>query len=232
MTKLAAGETPDASVSAPGAVAFGTIGVGTELAQKVAISGSNLTGDLTIAVEGKAFSCATTTISKDDAANAELEVLFAPVSSGDYTGTLIISGGGLKESVAIPITGRAVQLTGKGTKEVPYTISDALLLENPNREAWVKGYIVGYVIGQSINEKSAIFGADGEDVSVSNMLIAGDVNEKDYTQCVVVQLPQGDVRTALNLKDNPENLGKQVNLLGIMEAYFGVCGVKMYLTMY
>ena len=131
MTKLAAGETPDASVSAPGAVAFGTIGVGTELAQKVAISGSNLTGDLTIAVEGKAFSCATTTISKDDAANAELEVLFAPVSSGDYTGTLIISGGGLKESVAIPITGRAVQLTGKGTKEVPYTISDALLLENP-----------------------------------------------------------------------------------------------------
>ena len=226
VTKLAAGETPDASVSAPGAVAFGTIGVGTELAQKVAISGSNLTGDLTIAVEGKAFSCATTTISKDDAANAELEVLFAPVSSGDYTGTLIISGGGLKESVAIPITGRAVQLTGKGTKEVPYTISDALLLENPNREAWVKGYIVGYVIGQSINEKSAIFGADGEDVSVSNMLIAGDVNEKDYTQCVVVQLPQGDVRTALNLKDNPENLGKQVNLLGSMEAYFGVCGVK------
>ena len=58
------------------------------------------------------------------------------------------------------------------------------------------------------------------------MLIAGDVNEKDYTQCVVVQLPQGDVRTALNLKDNPENLGKQVNLLGSMEAYFGVCGVK------
>ena len=27
-------------------------------------------------------------------------------------------------------------------------------------------------------KKSAIFGADGEDVSVSNMLIAGDVNEK------------------------------------------------------
>lgn len=47
-----------------------------------------------------------------------------------------------------------------------------------------------------------------------------------------MQLPQGDVRTALNLKDNPENLGKQVNLLGSMEAYFGVCGVKMYLTMY
>lgn len=63
-------------------------------------------------------------------------------------------------------------------------------------------------------------------MSVSNMLIASDVNQKDYTQCVVVQLPQGDVRTALNLKDNPENLGKQVNLLGNLEAYFGVCGVK------
>lgn len=62
-------------MSAPSAVAFGAIGVGTELTQKVAISGSDLTGDLTVVVEGKAFSCATTTIPKDDAVNAELEVL-------------------------------------------------------------------------------------------------------------------------------------------------------------
>ncbi|WP_040602520.1 DUF6359 domain-containing protein [Paraprevotella xylaniphila] len=226
VTKLEAGEIPDASVSAPSAVAFGAIGVGTELTQKVAISGSDLTGDLTVVVEGKAFSCATTTIPKDDAVNAELEVLFAPTSSGDYMGTLTISGGGLKEPVVVSMTGMAVQLSGEGTKEVPYTVSDVLILENPNREAWVKGYIVGYVNGQSINEESAIFGAEGESVSVSNMLIASDVNQKDYTQCVVVQLPQGDVRTALNLKDNPENLGKQVNLLGNLEAYFGVCGVK------
>ena len=141
-------------------------------------------------------------------------------------GTLTISGGGLKEPVVVSMTGMAVQLSGEGTKEVHYTVSDVLILENPNREAWVKGYIVGYVNGQSINEESAIFGAEGESVSVSNMLIASDVNQKDYTQCVVVQLPQGDVRTALNLKDNPENLGKQVNLLGNLEAYFGVCGVK------
>lgn len=71
-------------------------------------------------------------------------------------GTLTISGGGLKEPVVVSMTGMAVQLSGEGTKEVPYTVSDVLILENPNREAWVKGYIVGYVNGQSINEESAI----------------------------------------------------------------------------
>jgi hypothetical protein len=39
-------------------------------------------------------------------------------------------------------------------------------------------------------------------------------------------LPSGDVRSALNLQDNPTNLGKQVSIKGSLEAYFGVNGVK------
>lgn len=223
VVKLASGEVADPDLSAPSAVSFGTIGTGNQATEKVVISGTNLTEDLKVAVEGDAFSCATTTIAKDDAVNAELEVVFAPVSSGEYKGTLTISGGGLKEAVEIPMSGKAIQLTGQGTKEAPYTSGDVLMLENPGTQAWVTGYIVGYVPDQSVNE--AVFGVTGE-VVATNLLIADKADVTDYTKCVVVQLPKGDVRTALNLLDNPGNLGKQVSLLGDLTAYFSVCGIK------
>jgi hypothetical protein len=41
-----------------------------------------------------------------------------------------------------------------------------------------------------------------------------------------VQLPYGDVRTALNLQDNPDNFGKEVYLKGDILKYSGVPGLK------
>ena len=35
-----------------------------------------------------------------------------------------------------------------------------------------------------------------------------------------VQLPKGDVRAAVNVKDHPENIGKKVSLTGTLELYF------------
>lgn len=92
----------------------------------------------------------------------------------------------------------------------------------------VKGYIVGFVNGMDI-ETDAIFGAEppaGVEKYNTNLLIADDVNETDYTQCLVIQLPSGNVRDALNLQDNPGNLGKEVILLGSLETYFGTYGLK------
>ena len=43
---------------------------------------------------------------------------------------------------------------------------------------------------------------------------------------IPVQLPQGDLRTALNLVDNPTNVGKEVLLRGSVETYFKVAGLK------
>lgn len=227
VVKLASGEVADPDLSAPSAVSFGIIDARTQTTEKVTISGSNLTGDLTVAVAGEAFSCATTTIAKDNAANAELEVVFAPMAVGDYEGTLIISGGGLEVAVVIPMSGKAIQLAGQGTKEVPYTSADVLMLNNPDNAAWVKGYIVGYVPTGSSKLEDAVFGATGDKVSVSNILIADNADVTDYTQCVPVQLvAKTDARDELNLFDNPENLGKEVSLLGDLTAYFSVCGIK------
>ena len=94
----------------------------------------------------------------------------------------------------------------------------------PQANVRVKGYIVGYVEGMSID--GATFGASGENVSNTNLMIADDVNETDHTKCLVIQLPSGNVRNALNLKENPENLGKEVTLLGSLEKYFGTYGLK------
>jgi hypothetical protein len=89
----------------------------------------------------------------------------------------------------------------------------------------VKGYIVGYVDGQKL-EDGAKFAADGCTVE-SNILIADNANEKDIAKCVPVQLPASTKhRTALNLKDNAGVFGKQVVLGGYVQTYFGVNGLK------
>lgn len=87
----------------------------------------------------------------------------------------------------------------------------------------VKGYIVGYVPGQKFSE--AVIGLEGE-VSKTNLLLADAANETDYEKCIPVQLPSGEVRNALNLAENPENLGKEATLTGNIEKYFGVPGFK------
>lgn len=117
----------------------------------------------------------------------------------------------------------------ESSKENPFTVATAISKYNassPLANTWVKGYIVGYVNGMNIdgailNDLSSI-----TDDNKTNLLIADSKNETDYKNCLVLQLPSGDVRTALNLKDNPSNLGKEVTVKGSLEKYFGTYGLK------
>lgn len=119
----------------------------------------------------------------------------------------------------------------ESSKENPYTVAQALAAYNAEVATpgvWVKGYIVGYVDGQSL-ESGAVFGAEapeGGTVSATNLLIADKADVTDYTQCLIVQLTAGNIREALNLQDHPENLGKEVVLAGSLETYFKTCGLK------
>ncbi|MPN12740.1 hypothetical protein SDC9_160060 [bioreactor metagenome] len=45
-------------------------------------------------------------------------------------------------------------------------------------------------------------------------------NETDLTKMIGVQLPDGAIRTALNLKDNASNLNKKVKVYGTLQSYF------------
>ena len=112
---------------------------------------------------------------------------------------------------------------GVGSQDNPYNVA-AVIGGATGTDVWVKGYIVGWVEGQVLAD-GAHFNAT--DVSVAtNILISDKANATSLSDAVPVQLPAGDVRTALNLQNNPGNLGKQVLLKGNLEKYFGSAGVK------
>ncbi len=112
---------------------------------------------------------------------------------------------------------------GKGSKESPYTVSEVIAMGNPGNMAWIKGYIVGVM--NYIEGTGNVFSAT-ELTTNSNIVLAATA--ADYgTSYVAVQLPNGsDLRTNLNLVDNPSNLGKEISILGNLDKYCGIAGLK------
>ena len=117
----------------------------------------------------------------------------------------------------------------KVAPSVEGSVADALecYVDGEEIPAVVTGYIVGYVSGTSLgtNGANCVFSASGEIVN-TNLLLADDADETDYTKCLVVQLPDNGVRGALNLQDCPNNLKKRVVLTATLVKYFGVAGLK------
>ena len=115
--------------------------------------------------------------------------------------------------------------TGAGSKDQPYSVSavKSVFVDGSSTPAWVVGYIVGSVDGMNLSS-NAVFGSVTE--TATNILISDNPNATSVNECIPVQLPSGTVRTALNLVDNPTNLGKKVKLNGNIEKYFGAPGFK------
>lgn len=92
----------------------------------------------------------------------------------------------------------------------------------------VKGYIVGYVR----KNKSTISQTSFELTFPveSNIVLADRPDETDCNKCIAVQLTTGSTylatREALNLKAHPENHHRSVTVLGSIQKYMGVLGVK------
>lgn len=115
------------------------------------------------------------------------------------------------------------EATTSGTEADPYTVTDARIV-GTGTNVFVKGYIVGYIPTGEKSLKSAVFGATGENVSTSNVLIAASADETDVNKCMPIQL--SNVRDAVNLSANRDNLGKEVTLCGNILTYFGAIGLK------
>ena len=116
---------------------------------------------------------------------------------------------------------------GSGTASSPYNVAAAQSVYNTAggaTSAYVKGYAVGYVDGNGLNEGTATFAVPS--ANETEILIADSPNETDWTKCLPVQLPKGAVRDGLDLYTNPTLLGQSVVLYGSIEKYFGVAGLK------
>lgn len=115
-----------------------------------------------------------------------------------------------------------VDLVGTGTKEDPYNVATAQMKQDGS-VAWVQGYIVG-VMETNVDPFTANFAAPFS--TSSNLMIADNPDEQKAKNCLMVQLPTGDIRTALNLVDHADNLKQPVILQGTLTSYFSAAGLK------
>lgn len=116
--------------------------------------------------------------------------------------------------------------TDGGTWDKPYTVAEAIANQT-GKEVWVHGYIVGSIPADAAKVvlENMTFTAAG--ASGTNLCIADIPNETNYANCAPVQLPAGsDVRTDLNLMNNPTKLGVEVWLKGKPTKYCGAPGLK------
>lgn len=123
---------------------------------------------------------------------------------------------------------------GDGTQNNPYNVAGAMAQNNSGASAWVKGYIVGQVAGSSLSDESqftppftpAVYDDGTVATAGTNLLIADNADETNTANCMIVQLPAGDLRTALELVNHPDNHGKEVLIYGELIKYFGTYGLK------
>lgn len=100
------------------------------------------------------------------------------------------------------------------------TIADARKAVG-QKDVWVTGYIVG----GDLTSASASF--SGPFKSMTNVLLGPRSAVSDKSSCLSVQLPDNEVREALNLVEHPEMLGRRVSVKGdLVASYFGICGLK------
>lgn len=111
---------------------------------------------------------------------------------------------------------------GDGTLANPYTVKDIKHLcataDAPEGKVWVKGTIAGNV---NTTTGELVVPADAETAANTNMML------QTGNDMISVQLPNNAVRTALNIKDNFSNIGKEVWVYGtIKEIYCKIAAVK------
>lgn len=106
-------------------------------------------------------------------------------------------------------------IVNDGTKSKPYTVTEVAAMKSPKSGKWVKGTIYGTLLGDNAAEI-----VTSNFTSVQNLVIG------DGTTYVPVQLPQGDIRDAINLKDHPYLKGKELLIKGNLEEYYIVQGVR------
>ena len=144
-----------------------------------------------------------------DAQSRTIEVQSITIQEGEVGGGVTPPGPGTVE--------------GDGSRENPYTANDIILLgieTSDGNKYWVKDYIVGVINSSYVYEFTS-----NTDVN-TNIILSSNQNAGSENECIPIQLPAGEIRTGLNLSDNPNNLGQEVLLYGTLEKYFRVPGVK------
>ena len=188
-----------------GDVAFG-VGLNASQTQEVEVVADGLANDITVTVSGEGFVTTNTTL---PATGGTVAVDFTGTTAGTTNGTITIESGSLSATANLV----GVTAAHEGSLSDPFDTNDVTALNDKTGDTkyWVSGVIAGCA-----SNNGALATTD-----VATNLALGTA--EPY---VPVQLPSGEVRTNLNIVDNPELKNTTVWVYGTIESYFSAPGVK------
>lgn len=177
------------------------------------VTGANLTEVISYSVLGTSVA-----VTGELTANGgTLAVTLTADAEAEISDTIVLTSG---TTVAkVPVEANVVNTVGDGSKDAPFTTADVVKLNNGigNDKYWVEGYILGCAANNGL--------IGDKDKNVASNIAIGDAADQTEN-AVPVELPSGDIRTALNVVDNESNLGKKVKVHGQLISYFTFKGVK------
>ncbi len=151
-----------------------------------------------------------------------------PVGKGDVQGILYLTGTD-KWALYLRDTNDCIGFDNdtKGYLNDPWSVNEAIEVQDAGKKGWVKGYIVG-AIAPGVTEVTS-----NDDIewtaptTLDNTLVIADSPEvNDYTKCVAVALPQGSsFRRDASLASYPELLGSEILVKGKLATFMGMAGI-------
>ena len=151
-----------------------------------------------------------------------------PLGKGDVQGILYMTGSD-KWGLYLRDTNDCIGFDNdtKGYASDPWTVTEAIELQNTGKKGWVTGYIVG-AVAPGITEVSGNADIEWEAPTTldNTLIIAPSADVRDYNQCIAIALPQGSsFRRDASLKDFPELLGTQIWVKGTLATFMGMAGI-------
>lgn len=151
-----------------------------------------------------------------------------PVGKGDVQGILYMTGDD-KWAMYLRDTRDCIGFSNdtKGYPYDPWTVNEAIELQNQGKKGWVTGYIVG-AVAPGFTEVTSNDNIEWEVPTTldNTLVIAPRADVRDFSQCIAVALPQGSsFRRDASLRDFPELLGTQIWIKGTLATFMGMAGI-------
>ena len=108
----------------------------------------------------------------------------------------------------------------KGTEANPYSVAQAIDKQG-KKDVWVKGYIVG-----AFKTTISNFVTDPSSEARTNIALADSPGETEVSRMLLVNFTTTALKNALNICDNPSNIGRQVMIKGDFSEYYSVPGMR------
>lgn len=203
---------------------FGFVGRNYTAMQRVLhVEGANLTGTISATLaegEPDLFQLSTASL---PAIGGELTITCLPgASAGNMHGCYLYLRGKdnktqqtVEKRITIQLEVSSLNLQGAGTKPDPYTCADVILLAANEGTVWTGTYywVTGYVLGGVKRYQDTYDGISYTDTL--SLVLAATPNETDDNKYVTVEIRK-NARAALNVKDNPELIGQQIKVQGLL----------------